>query len=275
MASSVPAWLPPLIAGTGRVAPALAGRLAAELLTRPRGRNPPQPWELDPAHAPDAVHSFGNGLRAVVWGSNGALVLALHGWRGRPSQFGPLAAALVARGHRVIAIDAPGHGNSPGARMTPHLLAGAVAAIAAEAGPVHAIVGHSLGGAAAGITLERGLAGARLALVASPARVSLMIAGFARELELSPAARQSLDAWFDRHAGRPVSELDLVAVLPRTGGRAFLVHDELDDVIPVAEARLLAAACPGVSALYTHGLGHRDLLAATAVIDAIADYVSA
>ncbi len=275
MASSVPAWLPRLIAGTGRMAPALAGRLAAELLTRPRGRNPPQPWERDPAHAPDAVHRFGSGLRAVAWGSSGALVLALHGWRGRPSQFGPLAAALVARGHRMIAIDAPGHGNSPGARMTPHLLAGAVAAIAAEAGPVHGIVGHSLGGAAAGITLERGLAGARLALVASPTRVSQMIAGFARELALPPAARQSLDAWFDRHAGRPVSELDLVAVLPRTGGRALLVHDELDDVIPVAEARLLAATCPGVRTLYTRGLGHRDLLAAAAVIDAIADYVSA
>lgn len=275
MSSTLPAWLPSLIAGTGRLAPALAARIAAELLTRPRGRNPPQPWELDPAHAPARSVTFASGLKAAAWGHTGPLVLALHGWRGRPSQFGPLAVALVARGLRVIAVDAPGHGGSPGVRVTPHLLAGAVAAIAAEAGSVHAVVGHSLGGAAAGIALERGLAGARLALIASPTRVSLMIAGLARELQLPPAARDTLDAWFDRHAGRPVAELDLVAVLPRTGARALVVHDELDDVIPVGEARLLAAACPGVRALYTRGLGHRDLLAAAEVIAAVTDFIVA
>ncbi len=273
MSTALPPWLPPLVAGAARVSPALAARLAAELLTRPRGRNPAQPWELAAEVAPTGTVVMQGGLVCSVWGEAGPAVLAMHGWRGRPGQFGPLARRLVARGLRLIAVDAPGHGRSPGSRATPHLLADALLA-AATLGPVCGLVGHSLGGAAAGIALERGLPHARLALIASPTRVSRMIDGYADELRLAGEARRLFDTWFVEHAGRPPAELDLVAVLARLQGAVLVIHDEADDTIPVEEARLLLRHCARAQSLFTRGLGHRDLLVAPPVIDALADFLA-
>lgn len=274
MADDLPAWLPPLLAFTGRLAPGLAARAAAGLLTRPGGSNPPRPWELEPGTISPRRVELGGGLRALAWGETGEVVLAQHGWRGRPTQFCRLAAALVPRGYRLVALHGPGHGVTPGRRATPRVLADALCDAASELGGAHAVVGHSIGGAAAGVALEFGLPARRLVLVASPPRVSRMISGLAGRLGLPPAARRELDAWFDRHAGRPVAELDLVSLALPARVEALVVHDRDDEVIPVGEAERLESTWPQARFLYTHGLGHRDLLADADVVEAIADFVA-
>jgi pimeloyl-ACP methyl ester carboxylesterase len=274
MADEIPAWLPRAFGLLGRAAPGLAARIAAELLTRPRGRNPPQPWELEPpAVEPQSVVLHG-GLRALAWGDGGPIVLAQHGWRGRPTQFGRMAAALVARGYRFVALDAPGHGRSPGKRATPRLLADSILAAASGLGPVHAVVGHSLGGAGAAISIELGLAARRLVMIGSPSRPSRFITDYAVRIGLPEAARRALEKWFDAHAGRPAVELDPVSLQFGRDVEVLVVHDRQDDVIPVAEAGLLEQAWPQASFLYTTGLGHRELLADHAVIESIAEFVS-
>jgi pimeloyl-ACP methyl ester carboxylesterase len=273
MSTPFPRWLPPLFSVAGRVAPRLAGRLAAELLCRPRGRNPPQDWELEPTLLAPRPIRLAGGLHGLAWGEVGPVVLAQHGWRGRPTQFGRIAAALVPFGYRVVALDAPGHGVSGGARASTRIVADTLRAAAAELGAVRAVIGHSFGGAAAGIAVSEGLVTTRLVLIASPTQVSVMMARMGRELGLPAAARQELAAWFDRHAGRPIAELDLVQLGAQFSGTALIVHDEYDEIIPVAEAHLLESAWPAAAKLYTRGLGHRELLAAPAVVSAIRDFV--
>ncbi|MBX3703657.1 MAG: hypothetical protein KF822_07780, partial [Steroidobacteraceae bacterium] len=82
MADYTPLWLPPLLKLTAAVAPPLAARIMGELISRPRGRNPTQPFELV---KPDAERELElrPGLFALVTGDSGPAVLALHGWRGR------------------------------------------------------------------------------------------------------------------------------------------------------------------------------------------------
>lgn len=274
MTEEFPRWLPVLFEAAGRIAPGLTGRAAARLLTRPGGRNPPQPWESEPAGISPRQVELTGGLRALAWGGPGPVVLAQHGWRGRPTQFGRLAAALVGRGLQVVAIDGPGHGGSPGRTTTPRALADALCAAAVELGEVEALVGHSLGAAAAAVALELGLRARRIAVIAAPARASRMIGGFADRLRLPAPARAQLVRWFDRHAGRPAAELDLVAIRFDAGVEALVVHDLQDDVIPVAEAQLLEAAWPQARFLYTWGLGHRDLLADAGAVGRIAAFLA-
>ena len=273
MSTPFPRWLPPLLGATGRVAPRFAARLAAELLCRPRGRNPPQAWELEPTLLASQPIRLAGGLHGLAWGEAGPVVLAQHGWRGRPTQFGRIAAALVPRGYRVVALDAPGHGVSTGLRASTRILADTLHAAAAELGAVRAVIGHSFGGAAAGIAVSEGLVTTRVVLIASPTQVSAMLARMGRDLGLPAAARRELAAWLDRHAGRPIAELDLVQLGAQLGGTALIVHDEDDEIIPVAEARLLESAWPAAAKLYTRGLGHRELLAAPEVVAAIRDFV--
>jgi pimeloyl-ACP methyl ester carboxylesterase len=273
MAEKFPWWLPRAFGLIGRIAPDFAARVAAELLTRPGGRNPPQPWELETSTiAPRRLHMKGR-LEALAWGDVGPVVLAQHGWRGRPTQFGPIAVALVARGCQVVALDAPGHGVSPGKRATPRLLADSLLTAAADLPGIHAVIGHSLGGAAAAIALELGLRAHRLVLLGSPSRPSRFIAGHANRIGLPPNALRALDDWFDVHAGRAAEMLDPVSLRFGTGVRALVVHDRDDDVIPVQEAELLEPAWPLARFLYTSGLGHRDLLANPDVVESVADFV--
>lgn len=274
MAEPIPPWLRAAFGVSGRLAPGWAAQAAAELLTRPRGRNPPQAWEVDPSRLAAESLVLPSGLHALAWGGKeGPLVLAQHGWRGRPTQFGRIAAALVPAGYRLVALDAPGHGRSPGHRATPRLVADTLVSAARDLEGVHAIIGHSLGAAAAAIAVEFGLPARRLVMIGSPSRPSRMIAGYADRIGLPGPARAALDQWFDTHAGRPVADLDPISLPQRQDVATLVVHDCDDEIIPVAEAQLLQAAWPAARFLYTSGLGHRDLLADPMVVQAVAEFV--
>ena len=274
MAAYVPFYLPPLLKLTGAIAPALAARIMGELVSRPRGRNPTQPWELAKPAAEREVE-LRPGLFALVTGDSGPVVLALHGWRGRPTQFRPLASALLEHGFRTISIDGPGHGRSAGDRATPRLYGELLIDVAKIAGGAHAVVGHSFGGAALGAALAFGFRPARIVIVSSPTRVSRVPSAFARAAGLPARAMPHYWRLLEENAGRPMAELDLVATGPGCDIPALLVHDRQDAVIPYADAEALAGLWPELEVMTTEGLGHRDILSHRAVLQKVTAFIAA
>jgi pimeloyl-ACP methyl ester carboxylesterase len=244
----------------------------ADMISRPRGRNPTQSWELATGTAGRAIE-LRTGLHAQSWGESGPLVLALHGWRGRTTQFRPLATALLACGMRTLAVDLPGHGISVGDSATPRLLGELLVEIERIVGPVYAAVGHSFGGAALGAGLVYGFRPQRLVIVSSPTRVSRIPVFIAKEAGLPPSAMKEFLRILDADAGRPSAELDLITTAPRSGIPALVVHDLKDAVIPYVEAEALANAWPGLKVMTTTGKGHRDILAAPDVLKAIVKFI--
>ncbi|WP_146909020.1 alpha/beta fold hydrolase [Arenimonas daejeonensis] len=96
---------------------------------------------------------------------------------GRPRGAVPgLRERLAARGYQLIALDAPAHGRSPGAEADPVVFADALQEVAAELGPLHAVVGHSMGGASALYALSRGLDSGRSVAIAAPAGLAGVLA---------------------------------------------------------------------------------------------------
>ncbi len=273
MSDLVPFYLPPLFGLAGRIAPRRTARAMMNLVSRPGGRNPTQPWELAEGLESREIE-LRPGLFARAWGEKGPLVLALHGWRGRTTQFSPLATALGRDGMCTIAIDLPGHGYSAGELATPRLLADMLLEVTQTTGPAHAVIGHSFGGAVIGAALALGLRTSRIVIVSSPTRVSLMPFMYAKALHLPPHAMAHFARLLDEHAGRPIAELDLVATGPKCGIPALLVHDRGDTVIPHREAEILAAAWPTLRMISTDGLGHRDILANADIVEAIAGFIT-
>jgi pimeloyl-ACP methyl ester carboxylesterase len=269
----IPFYVPPLLGIFGRLAPRKAARLLAHLISRPRGRNPTQPWELASGTVGHEVE-LRTGLHARSWGESGPLVLALHGWRGRTTQFRPLAAKLLARGVRTLAIDLPGHGVSVGDSATPRQLGELIVEVERIVGTVHAAIGHSFGGAALGAGLVYGFRPRRIVIVSSPTRVSRIPILLARTAGLPQAAMKEFVRILDREAGRPSAELDLVSIAPRAGVSGLLIHDLQDAVIPYGEAEALANAWPAARLMTTSGKGHRDILSAPEVMKAIVDFVT-
>lgn len=106
-----------------------------------------------PAYAKDGESHFagldGFLIHYKTWGKADApAVILIHGFTMDQSYWSRQVPAL-AKGHRVIALDSPGHGDSARPRdvdYTMTLYARAVEAVAKDAGVTHAaLVGHSMG----------------------------------------------------------------------------------------------------------------------------------
>lgn len=267
----------------GRVLPEVAGELALQRFTRPR-RHAPRPWEVEllaesqPLAVPGAP-----GLAAAAWGEPGApTVLLVHGWEGRGSQLGAFVRPLVERGHRVVALDAPAHGRSGGRDTNALAFARAIAAAAQSLGPLRGVVGHSLGGAATVIALDRGLSAERVTLLAAPAWLSRVVTAFPRALNLPPAAAASFARRLERHVGQSAASVDPAVLLERAAASgapwldaaALIVHDQADRDVPVADGEALADRWPGAQLERLDVGGHRRMLFAPTVIGLVVEHVA-
>ena len=117
-------------------------------LTRPRRR--PKSADDEQALAGAIRHTVGyrgEALAAWSWGT-GAPVLLLHGWESRASHMTAFVPDLLRFGLRVIALDAPGHGESGGDTTDVVDYGRAVIAAADHFGPIAGVIAHSVGSAA-------------------------------------------------------------------------------------------------------------------------------
>jgi pimeloyl-ACP methyl ester carboxylesterase len=118
-----------------------------------------------------AVKSDGARIAVETWGE-GTPVYLVHGWAGRRGQLSALIDPLVARGHRVVAFDAPSHGDSsPGVRgprssSIPEF-ANALWAVVVRFGSPHAVIAHSMGATATAVALCDGLVAERVVMLAA------------------------------------------------------------------------------------------------------------
>ena len=252
----------------GTLSPGLAAALARTLATRPvrRSRRP------DPAGAVPLTFRFG--LAGLRWGHRGPTVLALHGWEGRAAQFHALGQHLAAQGFQLVALDGPGHGRSPGRDADPVLFADALQEAATELGPLHAVVGHSMGGASALLALSRGLDAGITVALAAPAGFAGVLGRMSHALGLPGPARRRFFEAMGLRTGLSPESLDIDVLAPSLARRPTLVvHDVADAVIPFDDARRIARATDA-ELLATRGLGHGAVLRDPAVIHHVASFLS-
>jgi pimeloyl-ACP methyl ester carboxylesterase len=212
-------------------------------------------------------------LAAWRWGF-GPTVLLVHGWEGRGSQLGALVEPLVEAGLSVVAFDAPGHGDSPDRSLYLTDLADCVADVAAQVGPLHAIVAHSFGAAAVLLAHARaGLEVPRTVFLAPNAIVDDAVVRFARHLGLDESDRSALEQRLVEHTGVPFDALALDRLAAPRDTALLVVHDQDDREVPVTQGTRLAAAWPNAQLQITHELGHRRILRDPAVLAAVTAFV--
>src|SRR5579859_3228409 len=102
-----------------------------------------------------------------LWGRGPAIYL-LHGWGGRGAQWVSFVEPIVRAGFTAVVLDAPAHGDSTAPRTSILHFAAALAAVAESVGPARAVIGHSLGGAAAALAIRRGMPAERVVLIGAP-----------------------------------------------------------------------------------------------------------
>jgi pimeloyl-ACP methyl ester carboxylesterase len=258
------------------VAPGIATRLALRLFFTPlplkwAARRRPLPaswrverWPFESASLTAYRHADATPGRPVV--------LLLHGWGGDASQWIALGDLLVAQGLAPVLLDAPAHGRSDGWRATQPQFSRALFAAQSRLGPLHGVAAHSLGALAAAHAAARGLAVARLALVAPSAPPGPVIGWFVRSLRLAEGFAARMRRAIERREGAALAEFEPHWLGPRIAAPALIVHDEGDRVAPIAAGRALAAALPKARLETTEGLGHRRILGETRVLQTLAKH---
>jgi len=259
-----------------RISSSLAGWLAFLLFQMPPRR------KVEAADAPIIAQATRTMLsceeeRFTVWRWEhaGPTVVLLHGWGSHAARFADFVAPLRAAGFSVLGIDAPAHGTSPGRFSDLPRFRDSLAEVLRAHEPIHAVIGHSLGGGAV-LTVLAETADhhpKKICLFGVPSDMDYILESFAMMLGLKPPALARLRALFLAKFGRPASAISVAAAAPRVRIPVLVVHDEDDNVAPMAQGAALAESIPGALLWRTRGFGHSGALRDPATIQRVIDFL--
>lgn len=264
--------LPLYFQAASRLIPATVERQALALFSTPGSRRKHRPDAIGTAiPLPFEVPLGSERLRAWSYGA-GQTVLLVHGWGGCAGDWTPLVAALVAKGFHPVVLDLPAHGLSTGKRTNLVHAVEAVKAVAAHAearlpggAPLHALVGHSFGGAAAAIAVREGVPVSRLVLVSPVAYPLTFLDVFTAALRLPAARHRGVLNRIAEIAGGDLSRLDIAHAARELALPGLVVHDRSDLRVRFEEGETIARNWRGSLFMETEGLGHRGVLASPEV----------
>ena len=269
--------LPPALGTLSQLSPSVAARVAERVfLTPPRFAAPkPEREFLGSAHRFFVREASGRKLHAWSWGS-GPTIVCMHGWGGRGGQFHPFVLPLVEAGFSVVTFDAPGHGRTRGRYSSLVEFSRALRAVVSAVGPVHAVLGHSMGAAAAAVAIAEGSVIPRLVTIASPTNALDFLGLFGGQLRLTGETVRLLKQRVADRYGVPWEKLRMDAVIEslRHPVPLLVVHDRDDREVPVAKGLALAAAWPGAELMTTEKLGHHRVLRAPEVVHRTVRFLS-
>lgn len=206
---------------------------------------------------------------------SGPTVILVHGQNGRASQFVDLAGYLVSHGFRVVVYDAPGHGASEGSLTSLQALAEGIRGCVAVEGRPYAIVAHSMGAAGVILAKERGVSADNFVLLAPPISYQAYVESTFETLDLPEGDRKAARELLHRISGQPLASQHIDLESGPLDGRALIVHDHHDTIVPPENSATLAQAWPGSRRVTTQGLGHFDILNAPVVFKEISEFLKA
>jgi pimeloyl-ACP methyl ester carboxylesterase len=276
-----------------KVSPVLAGRVGFELFCRtpsrqPKGVKAKQVFSVGRERLREATTvrlALARGMAAAhhlsaVSGEGRTLrFLVVHGWGSRAEYLTDLALGLHRTGAEVVILDLPGHGASSGRRLDLRIAAEAIVAAQRHFGGFDGVVGHSFGGAAVmmaagGVFPElQHLNAGRLVLIGSPSSMGEVFNGFASMVGLGRGSVEAMRGRAMALVGAAVEDLDGVTVARRIDRPLLVVHAEDDKEVNVGHAQRYIGVSKHVRHLWANGHGHRRIVSAPEVIDAVAGFL--
>jgi pimeloyl-ACP methyl ester carboxylesterase len=258
-----------------KIAPQLAAAAALELFIQPLRRRRAQTELMQRAERLKIPfrEAF---IQGYAWGA-GPTVLLVHGWETNAETMTAFVEPLCAAGYRVVAIDGPAHGRSPGRRADLPIFSAAIQAACTALGPIAGIVAHSFGVAATLWMLNQpnALQVGRTVLISGPADIVTMIDYFINLVHLPPRSTAMLHRIFQRRYGVSAEEVSITTMAERLHTvSALVIHDRHDKRVPFSHADRINVALPQSRLLATDGLGHNRILRDAGLAAQVAGFIA-
>jgi len=199
----------------------------------------------------------GQEFQTYIWNGNNHVILLIHGWESNASRWEKMLPYLQKSGSTIVAIDAPAHGLSSGLEFDVPTYAAFIDVAVAKFQP-HAIIGHSLGGAAS-VYYQYKYQNSKLKkmiLLGAPSDLRVLITNYVALLSLNSKMETLLDDHFlekfqfrlDKFSGQLFGE--------KLNLKGIIAHDLDDTVVAFGEGKKIASTWKNATFIETKGLGH-------------------
>ncbi|HZE85872.1 MAG TPA: alpha/beta hydrolase [Puia sp.] len=271
------------LAGLGKLFPVLAARLFFRLYTTPPRRKTNGSQQSIKSKAVSGMVFFSRyafepdelKIATYRWPKPGRRVLLLHGWGSSALGFGALAEALALAGYEVIAYDAPAHGDSGGRRTNLVQWMHILDQYLSQAGPIEAIIGHSVGALNAALVLARKEhRPAKLILVSPPLSAPAFFGDTFDLFKISPNVIAGVYRLVRTQLKEELEGMDLHHYIGGIrAGQILLVYDERDQLVKHTELSAYSAGYAGMQTFKIKGEGHFRILKNPLVIGKIMEFL--
>lgn len=197
----------------------------------------------------------------------GPLVLALHGWGGRPAQMTALARRIADTGHRVLVPQLPGHAGGEPTDIKKS--AAAIGRLIDEEGQPVAVVAHSFAALVLRLAFEDRPAPKQVVLIAPALDVNDALDVFGERLGLFRWTRRGLHRHLESWDPKLWPSISSLQPQQLPGVEISIFHDPADDEARFARAAELAALRPDTTLHVVDGVGHNRILRDLDVVEAI------
>lgn len=216
-------------------------------------------------------------IKGYAWLNNHAKkALIVHGFESRAYNFEKYIQPLIDLGYNVYAMDAKAHGLSEGKTIVlPEYLA-MLAKLEDTVGKFDVYLGHSFGGLALSLYLEKHPnEHAKMILIAPATETSTAIDMFCKFLHLNASMKAEIHRLILEKSGVPVEHFSIKRALPHILCKILWIHDLHDDITPYSDAKPIFDSKPSnVTIITTKELGHRRIYRDTDVLKQVFEYIN-
>lgn len=262
----------------GRLLPKKSAWRAYQIFSSPRRRAYHRQTDaiLEAAKVAELRYKH-NTLKLYEWGEGERTILLAHGWESRGTALRMYVQPLLAQGFRVVAFDAPAHGDSDGTwNNLPHN-AGAVVAVIRHFGGIEAAIAHSFGCSSiifAQQFLDNTIPIKRLVFLAAPSPVRVIMNEYFDMIKIPDATRFHFEQLIKKFADVNIDDLDIAKAANRVKvEKLLLIHDKNDPITPFGVAQGIASTWRNAILLATEGYGHFRIAKNSDVIARIISFI--
>ena len=265
-----------------KLAPAIAGRMAFELFCTPypKYKKRKAPAIFHHATKRTVVLTDQTKIHGFEWlpsKPNDQTVLIAHGYASYAYKFEHYIAPLLKMGYRVLAFDAPAHGQSEGKHIHVVVYQEAIQKIMEQAGPIHHFIGHSLGALTLSMIAEKiDQAEARKFVLIAPAtKTTTTFANFFKMMHLNEVTKAAFLQDVSNRTSHTVDHFAADRALTNYKGPILWVHDKKDMVCPYEDIINFKENAPSnIKFLITNGLGHNKVYKTAEIMDQIMTFLT-
>ena len=200
-------------------------------------------------------------------------MLLVHGWQRNRAALGAFVEPLVNAHFRVVAFDAPAHGDSAGKRAHPTVYSEKILEVGQSLGSLQGVVAHSMGGGSAVMALSHGLQADKVALLAPAVDWGFQIRHFTKMLGLNERLTERFVQQQQDKVGLGGREANAKLFAERLDTPARIYHDPEDQRVLIEDSQALLQYWEQAELIRVVNVGHGRILNSETVVEGVTDFL--